>query len=130
MKNWKKAWLKELDNITPELSDEVKSAPISMGEDTISFDGETAVKSRKIQKPLVLVLVAVFLCLAILGTVFLIPKNQRVGLFSVEINPSVSFSTDGNGVVTGVRASNRDADVLWHLKKLRKTWSAKTSAMP
>ena len=66
MKNWKKAWLKELDNITPELSDEVKSAPISMGEDTISFDGETAVKSRKIQKPLVLVLVAVFLCLAIL----------------------------------------------------------------
>ena len=52
MKNWKKAWLKELDNITPELSDEVKSAPISMGEDTISFDGETAVKSRNIQNPL------------------------------------------------------------------------------
>lgn len=118
MKNWKKAWLKELDNITPELSDEVKSAPISMGEDTISFDGETAVKSRKIQKPLVLVLVAVLLCLAILGTVFLIPKNQRVGLFSVEINPSVSFSTDGNGVVTGVRASNRDADVLLASKEI------------
>ncbi len=36
----------------------------------------------------------------------------------MEINPSVSFSTDGNGVVTGVRASNRDADVLLASKEI------------
>ena len=113
MNNWKKAWKEELDNITPSLSDEVKNAPIPTLQETTLNQGGVAVKSRYNNKTLIISVVAVLLCLAIVGTILLVvPHQPSVNLFTVEINPSVNFAADGDGVVTGVMAANTDADVI------------------
>lgn len=112
MKNWKKSWLKELDSITPKLSDEVKDAPIPARGETVVNDGGVAVKARYNSKTLIITAAAILLCLAIAGLAVFIPKKPSASVFTVEINPTVNFVTDGGGAVTGVMAVNGDADVI------------------
>lgn len=118
MKNWKKSWLNELDNITPKLSDEVKSDPIPARDGNVINDGGVAVKRRYNSKALIVAAAAILLCLAIVGTVLLVPKKPSAGVFTVEINPAVSFVTDGD-LVTGVMAVNEDADVVLSVSEVR-----------
>lgn len=112
MKNWKKSWLKELDSITPKLSDEVKDAPIPARGETVVNDGGVAVKARYNSKILIITVAAILLCLAIAGLAVFVPKKPSASVFTVEINPTVNFVTDGSGTVTGVMAVNGDADVI------------------
>ena len=112
MKNWKKSWLKELDSITPQLSDEVKDAPIPARGETVVNDGGVAVKARYNSKTLIITAAAILLCLAIVGLAVFLPKKPSASVFTVEINPTVNFVTDGGGTVTGVMAVNGDADVI------------------
>lgn len=112
MKNWKKSWLKELDSITPKLSDEVKDAPIPARGETVVNDGGVAVKARYNSKTLIITVTAMLLCLAIAGLAVFLPKKPSASVFTVEINPTVNFVTDGSGTVTGVMAVNGDADVI------------------
>lgn len=112
MKNWKKSWLKELDSITPKLSDEVKDAPIPARGETVVNNGGVAVKARYNSKILIITVAAILLCLAIAGLAVFVPKKPSASVFTVEINPTVNFVTDGSGTVTGVMAVNGDADVI------------------
>lgn len=112
MKSWKKSWLKELDSITPKLSDEVKDAPIPARGETAVNDGGVAVKARYNSKTLIITAAAILLCLAIVGLAVFLPKKPSASVFTVEINPTVNFVTDGSGTVTGVMAVNGDADVI------------------
>ena len=118
MKNWKKSWLNELDSITPKLSDEVKSAPIPARDGNVINDSGVAVKRRYNSKALIVAAAAILLCLAIVGTVLLVPKKPSAGVFTVEINPAVSLVTDGD-LVTGVMAVNEDADVVLSVSEVR-----------
>ncbi len=118
MKNWKKSWLNELDSITPKLSDEVKSAPILARDGNVINNCGVAVKRRYNSKALIVAAAAILLCLAIVGTVLLVPKKPSAGVFTVEINPAVSFVTDGD-LVTGVMAVNEDADVVLSVSEVR-----------
>ncbi len=113
MKSWKNRWKDELDSIVPDLRGDVKDAAIPTVADSVNNNGDTAVLSRK--KPFIIAITAVFLAFLCTLTVclsVLLPKKSGVFLFTVEINPAVSMSVDADGKVTGVIASNNDADVI------------------
>ena len=115
MKSWKKRWKDELAEITPDLRDDVKNIPIPTIENIENNGGNTAVLSISKQKliPIVTAVFAIILC-AVLLCVFLIKPNKTYSdfLFTLEINPAVTMSADENGIVTGVIASNADADII------------------
>lgn len=115
MKSWKKRWKDELDEITPALRDDIKNTPIPTTGNIENNGGNTAVLSISKQKPIPVVAAAfaVLLCVVLL-CVFLIKPNKSYGdfLFTLEINPTVTMSADENAIVTGVIASNADADII------------------
>lgn len=111
MKSWKKRFNEELDKIVPELRADVKNAPISSGREINYNGGHTAVKSRNIILSVAAVALACFIAL-ITCLVLLLPKKSGVFMFTIEINPAITMVSDENGKVTGVMASNADADVI------------------
>lgn len=126
MKNWKKMWQEELDNITPELSEEVKNAPIPTQRQPVTSFGDVAVKSRYNQRNLIIIVTAVVLCLVIVGTIITLTATPKNGLYTVEINPSISLVTDKHGNVTNVIASNADADVILSSQEARSNMVGKS----
>ena len=126
MKNWKKMWQEELDNITPELSEEVKNAPIPTQRQAVTSFGDVAVKSRYNQRNLIIIVTAVVLCLVIVGTIIALTATPKNGLFTVEINPAISLVTDKHGNVTNVIASNADADVILSSQEARSNMVGKS----
>lgn len=113
MKSWKKRWNEELDKIAPELREDIKNAPFP-GNVYIQSDGRnTAILSRNKSKIIaVAAFFALIVCVLIACFLLFKPKNKDSFLFEIEINPSVCLSTDENGKVTGVIATNADADTI------------------
>lgn len=111
MKSWKRRFNEELDKIVPELRADVKNAPISSGGEINYNGGHTAVKSRNKIISIAAVAVACVITL-ITCLVLLLPKKSGVFMFTVEINPAITFVSDEQGKVTSVLASNADADVI------------------
>ncbi|MCM1290132.1 MAG: hypothetical protein NC132_05245 [Corallococcus sp.] len=115
MKSWKKRWKDELDEITPALRDDIKNTPISTTENIDNNGGNTAVLSISKQKliPIAAAAFALLLCAVLLCVLLIKPNNSyRDFLFTLEINPAVTMSADEDGIVTGVIASNADADII------------------
>lgn len=116
MKSWKKRWKDELDNITPDLSEEVKNAPFHTTHSVCNNGGDTAVIVRKNTTliSLIAVIVVLVICVTILCVCLIKSSDSHnVLLFTLEINPTITLSTDEKGIVTGVMASNADADVIF-----------------
>lgn len=111
--SWKKQWLKELDNMVPAESEEVKRVPLP--------DPPERQNKRGIPKKFWFVFapVAAVIIVAIVLTAVFVGgdgSNPATGgepmVLTVEINPAASFVTDKNGVITKVIALNSDADIL------------------
>jgi len=115
MKSWKKRWKDELDEITPALRNDVKNTPIQTTENMENNGGNTAVLSVNKKKliPIVAAITALLISAVILCVCLIKPsKTYNDFLFTLEINPAVTMSADENGIVTGVIASNADADII------------------
>ena len=123
MKNFKKLLTDEFEAASPELSEEVKNAPIITGKEAVEIEGAArygntvAVEGKRklyIGAAFIAVLIAlVFAVLAATGTFDkggVTIKTDYV--FAYEINPAVAFVTDENGVVKNVSSLNKDADVV------------------
>ena len=116
MKSWKKLLNEEFEAAAPALKDEVRNAPIITAQsDASDIPSGNALAKRK---PWIwacgaaaTALAVVIALLGILGVFTPKPAFDRF-VFSLEINPAVSFVTDKNGVVKSVNALNADADVL------------------
>lgn len=123
MKNFKKLLNDEFEAASPELSEEVKNAPIITGKEAVEIEvaaryGNTVAAESKRKLYIGAALIAVFIALvfavlAATGTF----KNGGVTIktdyvFAYEINPAVAFVTDENGVVKNVSSLNKDADVV------------------
>jgi len=114
MKSWKKRWKDELDEITPDLRNDVKNAPIPATDNIENNGGNTAVLSINKKSISIVTAITTLLICALILCVCLIKPSQRHNdfLFTLEINPAVTMSADENGLVTGVIASNADADII------------------
>lgn len=114
MKTWKNRWKEELDSLAPDLRDDVKNAPIRTdGAGAESNGGNTAALARNKQKIIaVAATILAFVCALIVCLCLLLPKKGGISLFTIEINPAVTMAVDDGGKVTGVIASNGDADVI------------------
>lgn len=111
MKSWKKLWKQELDNTIPALREDIKNAPLP-AEESLSAGG-AAVKVKRIAAGTAAAIFALAFCLIVFCIVWLAPeKNADPFVFTIEINPAVTLSTDAGGKVTGVMSSNADADVV------------------
>jgi len=111
MKSWKKRWNEELDGVVPALRDDVKNTPVSAVEPV--ENGNTLVLRRR--RTGIIAAVAAFLALIVVLVTCLClvkPKGGNGFVLTVEINPAISLVTDDKGTVTGVIASNADADVV------------------
>ncbi len=118
MKSWKKRLIKEFDETAPILSDEVKNAPIvteKKQDGSVEKDGNALVKKGAwITSCCVAILLAVVFAIFAMCGLFdkpLSPVSDRF-VFALEINPTVIFVTDEQGVVKSVKAINEDADVV------------------
>lgn len=116
MRSWKKRLNDEFDNAAPALERAVLDAPIATARNAESDVTTGAVLARRRLVPFVsvgvfAVLAAVFGFLGIFG-VFSPRRAADRYVFSLEINPAVSFVTDGDGKVLRVNALNGDADVV------------------
>lgn len=128
MKSWKNRLKDEIDKIVPELSDEVKNAPIPVNYETMDNGGNTVALIRK--KPVIITATAIFLALlcAIIACIYIFkPKNGDIFMFTVEINPAVCIVTDGDGKVTGVSSVNVDADVILSADGIKQNIIGKTA---
>lgn len=114
MKSWKKRLYEELDITVPNLSDEVKYAPINANQNSdFVMNGNTLIR-RRIAKNTIFfgtILILILGLLAIFG-VFSSKKDCDYSIFTYEINPSVVFVTDMDGKVKSVKALNNDADII------------------
>lgn len=123
MSSWKKLLKNETENSVKnlKLSEEVLNASLpnkktadreaEKHSDKFRFEN---LKQFFLKNRLVAACLAVMLCAcAVIPTVFAV-KNANAASFGVmlEINPSVLFITDKKGNVTGVKATNSDADVI------------------
>lgn len=112
MKSWKNQWKAELDKSTPKLRADVSAAPINAVESKPNTAVSAPLAKRKpfwyaLSSAVAFALIVVVLCST------LIPSGGgNVYAFVVEINPAVTISADGKGNVTGIVASNTDADVI------------------
>lgn len=129
MKNWKKKLLSELDDRIPELREDVKNAPIRVASFTADEIPDARAKKEEKKESggfaslfgkfgfrIGAVAAAVLLlCTTAIGIVVGTKKApvSAVYAYSIEINPSALFLTDENGVVSGARAVNSDADVVF-----------------
>lgn len=114
MRSWKKMWKDELDALPP-VGRQVLDAPspAACDEVTVNADGSLTRKKKVLAFTLPPALVAVVLAV-VLVCVFLLPVRDAVQryAFMLEINPSVTVVTDADGTVTGVAATNADADIV------------------
>ena len=114
MRSWKKMWKDELDALPP-VGRQVLDAPSPAvcDEVTVNADGSLTRKKKILAFTLPPALVAVVLAV-VLVCVFLLPVRDAVQryAFMLEINPSVTVVTDADGTVTGVAATNADADIV------------------
>lgn len=118
MRSWKKRLNKEFDAMAPEMSDEVRNAPIITGREEHAREEKPAYSGFSSRKAgfwslagVAAVLVVVFVSLALAG-VFGGAENNETYVFALEINPGVSFVTNAEGEVLGVNALNADSDVV------------------
>lgn len=109
-KSWKKLWESQLDEVVPALRGDIRDLPVQTAERPVP-DGKTAVK---VKKPVIISVLAAFIAAVIAVTIILvvIPRGNGRFAFTLEINPAVTFITDGNGKVEKVASSNRDADII------------------
>lgn len=126
MKKWKKKLLSELDDEIPELREDVKNAPIRVASFTADEVPDIRTEkpgSRKFSSLFgkfgfrIGAVAAAFLLLCT-GAIGIVAGTRKapasaVYAYSIEINPSALFMTDENGVVSGARAVNSDADVVF-----------------
>jgi len=110
VKSWKSSWKKELDDVVPQLRDDVKNAAIPCAVNVVA-EGGVAVMSPK-KKSVLIVAAVLILCVIVVSMALFIPRTPTERLFTVEINPLISVSADKNGVVTGVISGNADADAV------------------
>ncbi len=123
MKFWKKQLKDEFDKAVPSLSEEVRNAPIitrnfGEAENIATRNGNTLAFRRVgiISVSAAAVLALVFIVMAVCGvfspnvTPPVVTPDKYI--FTLDINPSVAFVTDKNGVVSSVNALNEDADVV------------------
>jgi len=114
MKNWKTQWKAELDEVTPKLRKDVADSPINAVQtSSAAQDKPTSFFRRKPFMYGTSAAVAVVL-IVVLCVTLIVPSNGKNTsyAFAVEINPAVALSADANGKVTGIVASNADADVI------------------
>lgn len=118
MKSWKKRLNEEFDGVAPELSDEVKNAPIVTAEhsnESVVRSGNALIKRRiGLGSSIAAIALALLLTLLWIFGAFnapVSPENDDF-VFALEINPAVAFVTDEDGVVQSVNALNEDADVI------------------
>lgn len=115
MKSWKKQLNTEIDSLVPPLSEKVKNAPI----DTLDIKTNINKNNTKTKKWIgfgsifaTAVASIVLVCLAIFG-VFSNPNTPNNNyIFTLDINPSVAFVTDEDGLVKSIKSLNEDADVV------------------
>ena len=123
-KELKKLLEKELDALTPSMSEKVRKARIitkseQCEKSTQKIDFATAKKRNK--KPYLFGAIAAVLVVAIALAVIIppmfggtsdIPATYEAGYLRMDINPSVEIIYDEDNKVTSVKSSNGDADVL------------------
>lgn len=123
MKNFKKLLNDEFEAASPELSEEVKNAPIITGKEAVEIEvaaryGNTvaAESKRKLYIGAAFIAVLIALVFAVLAATGTFGKGgvtiKTDYVFAYEINPAVAFVTDENGVVKNVSSLNKDADVV------------------
>ncbi len=123
MKNFKKLLNDEFEAASPELSEEVKNAPIITGKEAVEIEvaaryGNTvaAESKRKLYIGAAFIAVLIALVFAVLAATGTFNKGgvtiKTDYVFAYEINPAVAFVTDENGVVKNVSSLNKDADVV------------------
>ena len=123
-KELKKLLEKELDALTPSMSEKVRKARIitkseQCEKSTQKIDFVTAKKRNK--KPYLFGAIAAALVVAIALAVIIppmfggtsdTPATYEAGYLRMDINPSVEIIYDEDNKVTSVKSSNGDADVL------------------
>lgn len=119
MKGLKKRWEKELDEMLPELSSNVRNTPLPAVERAQRCALLEWISSHRRQfYTYVATGVAAVTALCItLPTFFkteavLPPEKNSEAVYAVKINPEAVFSVDKEGKVTSVMAVNEDADVI------------------
>ena len=139
MSSWKKLLKNETENSVKnlKLSEEVLNASLpnkkTADREAEKHSGKFRFENLKqffLKNRLVAACLAVMLCAcAVIPTVFAV-KNANAASFGVmlEINPSVLFITDKKGNVTGVKATNSDADVILSDKRLSEELCGKSLA--
>lgn len=136
MKSWKKRWIKELQEKTPTLAEDVKNAPIPTL--TMQEQGTSTKKTgvaRWIAAHKQRFFGALATCMAaVVAMIVAIPlavqsitptpptssssqippivSVSKTAAISVEINPAAVFSVDEEGKVSTVVAMNADADII------------------
>lgn len=116
MKSWKKQLNKEFDTAAPALKNDVLNAPIitAQTQESDIQNGNVLVKRKAgifASCGALAILIIIFAFLAIFGVFGSTPVTDRF-VFSLEVNPAVSFVTDKDGNVKSVNALNEDADVI------------------
>lgn len=113
MKSWKKQFKDELKPTVPNLSEKVKYLPIVVNKEENIINGNTLTK-RRINTSAIFAGIILMLTLGLLAIfgVFKPKQNLEQSVFVYEINPSVVFVTDKDGIVQSVKALNNDADVI------------------
>lgn len=112
MKSWKKRLKDELNASAPALREEVLNAPLICAPENAQ---PKVVRAKKWSifagSGMAAALAIVFVVMGVLG-VFSPVQQPDNYVFALDINPSVSFITDNNGVVLEVKSLNADADVI------------------
>ncbi len=111
MKSWKKQLKKEIQRSIPALSKEIIEYPI----ETMAIEpGRSKKKYRFTPMLAISGILAILLVLVISIWALYKPigSSPQTYLYTVDINPSVSFITDENGVVLSAHSLNEDADVI------------------
>lgn len=113
MKSWKKRLNEEFDKAAPALNDEVLNAPIVTARHVTTTRATQSARRKGgwFACGTAVALAAIFVTLGVLGVFNVAPKADKF-VFALDINPSVSFVTDAEGIVLGVQAQNADADVV------------------
>lgn len=117
MKSWKKRLNAEFDSATPPLDKTIENAPVPARADDVQRQGDVIAK-RKLGFTAIaagcmaLLIALVFAISYIAGAFNKKPTVPDSLVFTLEINPAVSFITGGDGNVVSVNALNDDADVI------------------
>lgn len=117
MKSWKKRLNAELDSATPPLDKEIENAVLPARADDVIKQGDVIAKRKTgftaiAAGSVALLLALIFAISYIAGAFNKKPTVPDSLVFTLEINPAVSFITDGDGNVVSLSAINSDADVI------------------